>query len=54
MRKILCWLGLHKWYLDGHPYISPIGNKSRYCVRCGREQDVLTDGPFGVYWYTSA
>ncbi len=52
MRKLLCWLGLHKWYMDGRPYIGPIGDKFRYCIKCGREQAILSESPFGCYWYT--
>lgn len=48
MRKILCWLGIHDWYLGGMKYISPVGQKHRYCSYCGLEQ---YPDDRGNWWY---
>ena len=41
-KPVLCWLGIHKWYLGGRRYISPVGYKHRYCIKCGLEQQLDT------------
>ena len=48
MGKILCWLGIHAWWLGGWPYIHPVGEANRYCNRCGLEQKMNSLG----FWST--
>lgn len=51
MRKILCFLGFHKWWyshtLDG-VLVYPLDGQRRICRYCEKEQVFICDEPFGA------
>ena len=54
MKRILCWLGFHKWWPKEHnrKYFTIWRGEyplylTRYCLRCEREEQIKIERPIG-------